>query len=540
VQSGVNSAGAGGESGGVRGVSEPTGVGDDAATILAALDVGVCVVTFDGLISWANPWLMATDESVRARVATECRAFLDQRAAHASRRALGPEDRAPDGWGPVEFGRADGTRFYELTATLDPGGKPVGPGSRAIGTVRDVTVARRTRIQRETLSKAGEELVRLDRDAIRKMNAHERLKLLESRIIAYNHELLHFDHFVIRLLNEKTGKLEIVFSSGLPPEIDDLDIFPEAENNGISGYVAATGKSYVCRDVTSDEKFLPGLSGAKSSLTVPLRLHDKVLGIMDVESQQSCAFSEEDRASAEIFARHIAIALHMLDLLVAERSTTNEAVSQRVGSEVSEPLQDIVREAEWLDKIATTDPEVQRHIDRIRMDVDAIRRRMTEVTSGPQTLLGVEEAMAHRAPDPALADRWILVADDEPKIRRVIGDVLRNRGAKVVVVDNGGAAIEYLEACERGEYPPFELVISDIKMPDRNGYEVFAATRRCLGQVPVILMTGFGYDPHHSIVRASQEGQRAVLFKPFQIEKLLEEVRAALPQRGGDKLAQGL
>ncbi len=522
------------QSGGLRGVTEPSGGGDEAATILAAIDVGYCVVDFQGRMVWSNRWARGLEDGVRGRIAEECRAFLDRRAAHASRRALGPEDRPPESWGPLELSRGDGAVFYELTCVRDPSSEAIGANARAIGTIRDITGARRTRIQRETLAKAGEELVRLDREAIRKMNAHERLKVLESKIIAYNHDLLHFDHFVVRLLNEKTGKLEIVFSSGLPPEIDDLDIFPEAENNGISGWVAATGQSYICRDVSADEKFLPGLSGAKSSLTVPLRLHDRVLGIMDVESQQACAFSEEDRASAEVFARHIAIALHMLDLLVAERSTTNEAVSQRVGSEVSEPLQDIVREAEWLDKIASSDPEVQRHIDRIKMDVDAIRRRMTEVTSGPQTLLGVEEAMAHRAPDPAIADRWILVADDEPKIRRVIGDVLRNRGAKVVVVDNGAAAIEYLEACQRGEYPPFELVVSDIKMPDRNGYEVFSATRRCLGNVPVILMTGFGYDPHHSIVRASQEGQRAVLFKPFQIEKLLEEVRAALPQRGGE------
>ena len=41
-------------------------------------------------------------------------------------------------------------------------------------------------------------------------------------------------------------------------------------------------------------------------------------------------------------------------------------------------------------------------------------------------------------------------------------------------------------------------------------------------------MTGFGYDPHHSIVRSSQEGLHCFLFKPFQIEQLLEEVYKAL------------
>ena len=41
-------------------------------------------------------------------------------------------------------------------------------------------------------------------------------------------------------------------------------------------------------------------------------------------------------------------------------------------------------------------------------------------------------------------------------------------------------------------------------------------------------MTGFGYDPNHSIVRASQEGLASVLFKPFKVDQLLEDVFAAL------------
>jgi DNA-binding NtrC family response regulator len=71
-------------------------------------------------------------------------------------------------------------------------------------------------------------------------------------------------------------------------------------------------------------------------------------------------------------------------------------------------------------------------------------------------------------------------------------------------------------------------VLSDIKMPHRNGYEIFAAARRRREDLPVILMTGFGYDPNHSIVRASQEGLASVLFKPFKVDQLLDEVRKAL------------
>jgi DNA-binding NtrC family response regulator len=41
-------------------------------------------------------------------------------------------------------------------------------------------------------------------------------------------------------------------------------------------------------------------------------------------------------------------------------------------------------------------------------------------------------------------------------------------------------------------------------------------------------MTGFGYDPHHSIVRASQEGLQSFLFKPFKAVQLVEEAKRAL------------
>jgi len=95
-------------------------------------------------------------------------------------------------------------------------------------------------------------------------------------------------------------------------------------------------------------------------------------------------------------------------------------------------------------------------------------------------------------------------------------------------------AIRQLEASKEGRAPKVDLVISDIRMPDFNGLEVFSAAKRLGNAPPVILMTGFGYDPHHSIVRASQEGLQDVLYKPFQVEQLVELVRKALKFGGRD------
>jgi DNA-binding NtrC family response regulator len=124
--------------------------------------------------------------------------------------------------------------------------------------------------------------------------------------------------------------------------------------------------------------------------------------------------------------------------------------------------------------------------------------------------------------DPIIGGSTVLVADDDANLRTTISDVLRKYKANVVVVANGQEAISQIH--QRS----FNLVISDIKMPDKTGYDVFAAARRTSSFTPVILMTGFGYDPNHSIVRASHEGLQAVLFKPFKVNQLLSEVRKAL------------
>jgi DNA-binding NtrC family response regulator len=49
--------------------------------------------------------------------------------------------------------------------------------------------------------------------------------------------------------------------------------------------------------------------------------------------------------------------------------------------------------------------------------------------------------------------------------------------------------------------------------------------------VPLILMTGFGYDPGHSIVKARQAGVELVLFKPFRLDQLLETVERCVLNR---------
>ena len=64
--------------------------------------------------------------------------------------------------------------------------------------------------------------------------------------------------------------------------------------------------------------------------------------------------------------------------------------------------------------------------------------------------------------------------------------------------------------------------------PDMTGYDCFVRIREVHEHLPVILMTGFGYDPSHSIVKARQMGLKSVLYKPFRLDQLLKELEAAV------------
>ncbi|CAG0987623.1 C4-dicarboxylate transport transcriptional regulatory protein DctD [Phycisphaerales bacterium] len=518
-------AGAGPPSPGLTGsVQGPPGAPapEVAFHLLDLIGEGVALATRSGVIVSGNDFIRRQSGAMLERLAGACRQFDRDRPLPPPSAPIPPAGNGPR----TDLLLIEGDRYLELSITPDANTLPAGRSEQLVLVLRDVTPARRLQQRINAIDQAGSELVRFDPDYVRKHNAHERLKLLETKIVRVASDLLHFDHFAIRLLDDRSGKLELVIGCNLPPDFDSFVIRPALEGHGISGYVAASGRTYVCEDIASDSLYLPGVEGARSSLTVPLRLQDKVIGIMNVESLQPMAFGEEERQLGEIFARYIAVALHMLDLLVVERSTTNISITGRVATELRDPIEDIAHEVEVLrSQLAPSDASAASHLERITSDLSSIRQRLVECAAGPNTLLGVEKALSHKGPDPIIQGRHILVADDEQRIRKTIGDVLTVRGAHVTVCENGTQAIATLESSGAGA---FDLVISDIRMPDHNGYEVFAAAKKHSPAAPVILMTGFGYDPHHSIVRASQEGLQTVLFKPFQVERLLDDVRKAL------------
>jgi CheY-like chemotaxis protein len=512
--------------------SDLTGLTIGARAILDSLGEGACLCDPDGTLAWSTARFDEFDEPTRARIIAACKEVGDRFQTMLA--DLVDYDRSrPMPTRKIMVSTDDGRSFeVVISAILDSEEALQGRAKlrRVAGVAFDVTSSRRTMQKNQAIERAAEELVRIEPDTVRKMHIAERLDLLRGRIVKLAHDLLQFDHFVIWLVDQESKRLELVMTTGLSSDVQTIDLYALPEGNGISGYVAATGRSYICHDVAKDPRYIKGMDQPGSSLTLPLLLNDKVIGVFNIESNSVGSFTEDDRQFAENFARYVALALNMLNLMVAERVATSATLSERVEGSISEPLNDLMREVDWLrEQTLVADPRVGEHIARISKDVEAIRSRIKQAASGPSTILGVDKELESRDHDPLVAGKVILLADDDGQIRDLARAVLEHRGAKVLVCVNGREALDHLLDADGNPMldSPADLVLSDIRMPDHNGYELFAATQKLRNPPPVILMTGFGYDPHHSIVRASQEGLQCVLFKPFQVEQLVAEVHKA-------------
>ena len=494
-----------------------SGSADRATRALELLGEGVGIVEPTGELVWMNHGLSRQPPETMRRFADACvHAIQNWRRTHAAANHTASSVRATF--------RAQG-KWYDVVMTpmLGSGGASI---EGAVALLVDATAARRLQDRLDAIDQAGAALLELDLDEIRSQNPPERLRTLESRVLGATRSVLGFDNFEYRLTNRQSGQLELVFSSGLAPLGIGQRIYARAESNGLSGVVAITGKSIVCADVSQEPRYVQGLPGAASTLTVPLRLYDRVVGVLNVESTARAHFDDEDRIGAELLGRYVALSLHMLDLLVTERCDTLRAMSETLAREAAKPLEELAATLRAL-RERTTDETTRALAAEVAEQAARVDEVLRNAGTAQRGILGAEEFMREGRIDPAFGGKTILVADDDATTRTTVREVFEQQGAIVIECADGAQAIRVVRdrAAARG---PLDLVISDIRMPDANGYEVFRATKDARPEVPVILMTAFGYDPSHSIVRSSQEGLHCHLFKPIEISQLLEESRKAL------------
>ena len=391
-----------------------------------------------------------------------------------------------------------------------------------IVSVRDVSAEVQQRQKLNAIYQAGIELGDLSPQEVLEMSVEERVELLKSKILHYTQDLLEFETVEIRLLEKESKRLEPLLSVGMQPEAEERRLTADPQGNGVTGFVAATGKSYLCEDIENDPLYITGAEGARSSLTVPLVLHDEVFGTFNVESPGPCAFDENDLQFLELFSHEVAVALNTLELLVAEKMTTASQSTEMILREIANPADEILNDAAWiLERYIGHEPAVCERLQRILGHTRTIRQMIHRVgeSIAPRSAF---VSFSDRAQRPRLRDKRILVVDADDAIRTAAHELLGRFSCAVETAHNGEEAFLMARSFH------YDCVLVDIRLPDMTGYDCFVQLRKIHSHLPIILMTGFGYDPTHSIVKARQHGGlKAVLYKPFRLDQLLKEVEEA-------------
>ncbi|HST51035.1 MAG TPA: PAS domain-containing protein [Pyrinomonadaceae bacterium] len=112
----------------------------------------------------------------------------------------------------------------------------------------------------------------------------------------------------------------------------------------------------------------------------------------------------------------------------------------------------------------------------------------------------------------------VLVVDDEEAVRETLGEMIKALGHDVTTADGGGAALSALEA------EKFDLVFTDLSMPEMDGWEVAREVHRRSPKTRVVVVTGYGKDASRTPPDAPAD---AVIAKPFgfaQVEEILAQI----------------
>jgi DNA-binding response OmpR family regulator len=127
----------------------------------------------------------------------------------------------------------------------------------------------------------------------------------------------------------------------------------------------------------------------------------------------------------------------------------------------------------------------------------------------------------------------ILVVDDDDMLRGSVAEILAEAGYETVEAENGLKALETVK-----QNPAFDVVLSDMRMPEMDGPSLLAELRSHYPEISVIMMTGEG--TIDTAVQAMRDGAVNYLLKPTNKRQLLESVKEAVSKRGAKLQQQAL
>ena len=118
----------------------------------------------------------------------------------------------------------------------------------------------------------------------------------------------------------------------------------------------------------------------------------------------------------------------------------------------------------------------------------------------------------------------ILLIDDEEAVRRIVGEILKRGGYEVHCAEDGRSGLELVK------HQSFDLLITDLLMPERDGLETIMALRRQHAPLKIMVISGCGQSLGGEYMKIAEHlGADLTLAKPFTGSELLTAVAKLLP-----------
>ncbi len=244
-----------------------------------------------------------------------------------------------------------------------------------------------------------------------------------------------------------------------------------------------------------------------------------------------------DEAGLEIGS--IGFAKDMREIRRRDRLATLGEVAVAVCHEINNPLEAILNQLSLLRSFVQDVAGSERaaveeeRIDAVRLEafkIQEIVNRLVALSKGEQygtkeyhggTRMADLKSKPGGQPQRTLVGLRGLVVDDDPGVCCSLRDLLVDEGCTVFTAGTG------LEALRVLEHQTVDFIVSDVVMPDLDGYDLYMEVKQ-RGDTPVLLMTGYYYDRDHVIKRSRLQGLEKVLFKkpvdPERLKALIREV----------------
>jgi sigma-B regulation protein RsbU (phosphoserine phosphatase) len=162
-------------------------------------------------------------------------------------------------------------------------------------------------------------------------------------------DVVPYELFAILLFNERSRTLRMRYSIGHRDEVaKNLSI---GLGEGLTGSAASTRQPILVRDVRADVRYLNALDAVRAELAVPMLVRGKLVGVIDLQSTRTNAFSEQDQSLLVLIASRIGIAIDNARLY---RRVERQNRTLRVLAHLSQEFSSILEIDELLTKIAVT------------------------------------------------------------------------------------------------------------------------------------------------------------------------------------------